>query len=110
MEHISNKNNITLLDKKTILRNYKCQYNGNINLSRLMLSLESDRRNKPHITHIQYVLDRGGKIIIKMLSEDFKTTIKIFHSGKINIDGKHEKQHVIECQEWLYNLITKLNI
>lgn len=85
-------------DKKEIIKN---NYENNI-----------DNNSYTNIFYIKYLVlneDKGGRIIIKMETKYnnivVDSTLKIFHSGKINIDGKHNIFIAEMYKEWLAMLL-----
>lgn len=105
-QNISDKD-IKLLKYYRILKNYKCNINTIINLKSLYQKLLKD--NTFDIKNIIYSHERGEKITIKIHYEEYKTTIKIFYSGKINIDGYQTTDCVIMYMKWLSDNISESN-
>ena len=111
--------NVNVIDLYTILRNYKFSMidtTKRINLQRLYnILLDMHRNNDPFVSNVyQLILNneryQGLKLKFPTPSEknpDKKTTIKIYRSGKINIDGATSELEVFEIYYWIQYIFAK---
>lgn len=105
---------IKLMGYERILENYKFTYTEHpINLILLNKRILLYKRNSSHnidfyVISCKYDISKGGKILVKLrlINKYDITTIKIFHSGKINIDGKHTRELATKYQSWIIEMIS----
>lgn len=65
--------------------------------------------NSFHIKYLKFTESKGGKIFVKTETKHnsiiYNSTLKIFYSGKINIDGKHVKDVAELYKNWLLTIL-----
>jgi TATA-box binding protein (TBP) (component of TFIID and TFIIIB) len=106
---------IEIVSVYSIMRNFKTSLlidNVRVNLDALKKQLILDRDNLPPGTEVKYNSERYPGVIVKFntpIARNAKkrTTLKLFHSGKINIDGTISEESGIYFYNWIRDYYLK---
>ena len=110
---------VKVVELYSIMRNYKFQTldpNVRVNVRNIYNILAADHAKKePYtkdITELKYNVERYPGFIIKLSTPiprnlEKKTTIKMFHSGKVNIDGAVSEECAWFYYNWINDFYTK---
>lgn len=111
--------NVEVKELYSIMRNYKFETlakDARINLAQLYkIFITAHRANCPsvhNITEIKYNIERYPGLIIKFSTPiprnlQKQTTIKMFQSGKVNIDGAISEQCALYYYNWINEFYVK---
>lgn len=110
---------VHVVELYSIMRNYKFEVADKkirINIGKLYKIFINAHNNKhpgvKNITEIKYNIERYPGLIIKFSTpiarnQNKQTTIKMFHSGKVNIDGAISEQCADYYYDWINNFYIK---
>ena len=100
--------NVSLTELYSIMRNYKTVIKDDrkVNLRKLYQILIQLKESTPMLNEVKYNPERYPGLIVKFgtpidKNKKKQVTIKMFHSGKINIDGLVSEQHSTKYYNWV---------
>lgn len=100
--------NVSLIELYSIMRNYKTAIKDDrkVNLRKLYQILIQLKDSTPMLNEVKYNPERYPGLIVKFgtpidKNKKKQATIKMFHSGKINIDGLVSEQHSTKYYNWV---------